>query len=333
MRLAAAGLGSAFVELVGCARPLGEGRATTHWPTLEAPLTPRDSWYFYSIQGAYEADIARYRLQVGGLVDERGSFTLADLRDGFPVVEDHITLSCVGNNPGGGLLSSALFRGARLVDVIDAVSLDGDATGAIITGLDGFVAAQSLEDLKKSNALLAYEMGIEQQDLAPLPVDNGFPLRVMTPGLYGYMQPKWIDSITFVDQGGYHEVLRRSIPYFSGKMQLASGFSQPRNGWTIPPGETEVIGYAFGDGRAIDRVNVKVDGDGWQPAEIIYNDTSDALPPYLWALWRFNWEASPGRHALTCRATYADGETQIDGREFPYSGGSLYTMKVRVEEA
>ena len=329
-RLAAAGLSSALLPLSGCAQKLGQQRGSTHRPTPDEPLTPTEAWYFQSVQGAYEADLERYRLKVVGLVDRELSLSVDRLRGEFAPLEEPITLACVGNIPGGRLLSSSIFRGTSMVDLMDAARVGSEATGAVITGLDGFVAFQSLADLRRPESMVAYEMGIDPSALAPLPIDHGFPLRLLTPGLYGYMQPKWIDSITFVDQGGHHEVLRRSLDYLEGKMQLASGFSRPRGG-ARPPGRVEVLGYAFGDGRPIVDVELSIDGGGWQETEIVYNAGGDALPTFLWCLWRFEWDATPGVHTLSVRARYQDGETQEEARDFPYSGGSIASLRVTIE--
>jgi DMSO/TMAO reductase YedYZ molybdopterin-dependent catalytic subunit len=330
MRLAAAGLGSAVLPLAGCARPIGQASGATRPPTPDAPLTPAESWFRVSIQGAYEADRQSYRLLVGGVCDR--SLTLGDqaLRGTLTPRLVPITLACVGNPPGGQLLSSALFRGARVSDLMDAAGVSPRASGALITGLDGFAALQSIEDLRRPESIIAYDMGTSEGDLAPLPVEHGFPARILTPGLYGYMQPKWIDAITFIEQDGYQDVLRASVGHLRGSMQLASGFSRPRGG-EIGAGAEEVLGYAFGDGRPIGAVHVRVDGGPWQEAEIVYNKPKDDLPPWLWCLFRFSWKATPGRHELTSRATYVDGETQIAGRAFPDSGGSLASIQVTVK--
>ena len=113
------------------------------------------------------------------------------------------------------------LRGVRVRDVMEHAGVSPDASGALITGLDGFVAYQSIDDLRRSESLFAVDLGVDTDDLAPLPIDHGFPCRIMTPGLYGYMQPKWIDTVHFVDHGGYQSVISKSIPYFEGKIQLA----------------------------------------------------------------------------------------------------------------
>lgn len=331
MRLAAAGLSSALWPLAGCAKQLGQNRGTTHRPTPEMPLTPRGEWYFQSLVGAYEADLERYRLKIDGLVDRELSLSVPVLRETFPLASELITLSCVGNVPNGSLMSSGLLRGARVRDVMEHAGVSPDASGALITGLDGFVAYQTIDDLRRSESIFAVDLGVDEDDLAPLPIDHGFPCRIMTPGLYGYMQPKWIDTVHFVDHGGYQSVISKSIPYFEGKIQLASGFSQPRRGGRLEPGPTEILGFAFGDGRPIDRVQVSIDDGGWRDAEIVWNEIGDGLPSYLWVLWRYLWDAVPGEHAVKCRAFHSDGTTQFEGQRFPYSGGSIARIRLEVE--
>ncbi|MFT3772132.1 MAG: molybdopterin-dependent oxidoreductase [Minicystis sp.] len=330
LRLLAAGLGSAAVPLA-CARPIGQQRGMKQRPTPDAPLTPPPAWYAMAIQGAYAADRASYRLAVGGMCDRALSLGDAALRD-LPVRRAPVTLACVGNGPNGDLFSSALFRGARIADILDAAGVAPSVTGAVITGLDGFAAIQSIEDLRRPESMIAYDMGTSEGDLAALPIEHGFPARILTPGLYGYMQPKWIDGITLVDEGGAQEVLRASVGYIGGKMQLASGFTAPRGG-EIAAGDQEVIGWAFGDGRSIGAVDLRVDDGPWERADIVFNTPHDDAPPYLWCLWRFTWRATPGLHTLTSRATYVGGETQIEGRAFPYSGGSLASVSIRVKGA
>jgi DMSO/TMAO reductase YedYZ molybdopterin-dependent catalytic subunit len=330
MRLAAAGLASALAPLGGCARPFGQPRGTTHQPTPDAPMTPVDAWYSMSITGAYEADLASYRLKINGAVDDSLELSIAALREGFEQLVAPITLACVGNSPGGDLMSSGMFRGVRVRDVLRRAGVDERASGAIVTGLDGFASYQSMEDLMRSESVFALDLGTTTEDLAPLPVERGFPCRIMTPGLYGYMQPKWIDTVEVVEHGGSQRVIARSIPYFEGKMQLASGFSSPRSG-SAGEGLGDILGYAFGDGRLITRVEVSIDDGAWQPAEIVFDEHGTARRNYLWVLWRYPWTATPGQHVLRCRATYEDGSTQLEGTRFPYSGGSITEITVSVE--
>lgn len=331
MRLAAAGLSSALGPL-SCAKQVGQQIGTTHYPTPDEPLTPVAAWYKMSILGAYEADRAKYRLKIGGVADRSLSLSLDDLERDFTLGVEMVTLSCVGNTPGGNLMSAGYFRGVRLRELMERAKVASQATGAFITGLDGFVSYQSIDDLRREESLIALHLGEDLDDFRHLPIENGFPCRILTPGLYGYMQPKWIDSIEFIDQGGYQRVLTKSIPYFEGKIQLASGFSRPL-GSQVEAGGYEVLGFAFGDGRMITKVEVSVDGGTWEAARIVYNSEDDDKPGYLWVLWSFDWDASPGEHRLRCRATYADGTTQYDGQRFPYSGGSISEIHVAAREA
>jgi DMSO/TMAO reductase YedYZ molybdopterin-dependent catalytic subunit len=291
-------------------------------------MTPNEAWYVVSLKGAYEADLANYRLTVGGKVETPLRLSIAELRARFEEVVLPITLACVGNVPNGRLMSSGYFRGVRTRDLMQAVGVEREATGAAITALEGYLSMRDMPLMRRPDTLLAYEMGPSPDRTEPLGVEHGFPLRILTPGIYGWVQPKWVSSIIFVDDGHHYDVLRRSSDFVESKMQLASGFSYPRDGDRVAVGPRDVLGFAFGDGRLIDRVEVQVDQGPWQPAEIVWNDRDDALPTSVWVLWRYPWQAQRGVHKLAVRATYQDGDTQITGRAFPYSGGSLSVIGV-----
>lgn len=331
-RLAAAGLTSAFAPLgqLGCTQKISQERPSSAAPLPGSPYTRIEDWYYVSIVDPYHADLDRYRLKIGGIVDHGLSLSVPALRTQFENVVQPITLACVGNPPEGRLVSSGFFRGVRVRDVLAAASVSDRAEAAIITGLDGYVALQSMKELLRPESLFAFEMGDSPETLEPLTVEHGFPLRIMTPGLYGYIQPKWIDTVTIADQRGYQDVLRGSIEYARGHIQLASGFSRPVEGQTIREGVTQVFGYSFGDGRPIAKVEVRVDGGAWQPAQIVFNTPFDDLPPFVWVLWVFQWNAVQGDRTLEARATYTDGTTQFEGRRFPYSGGSIARIPITV---
>lgn len=335
LRLAAAGLSSAIYPLgsfgpLGCAQQLSQERASSRGPLPKAPFTATADWYYVSLVDAYHADLARYRLKVGGIVDDGLSLSVPQLRARFENVVEPITLACVGNPPEGRLVSSAYFRGVRVRDVLAAARPSDRAEAAIITGLDGYVAIQSMNELTRPESLFAFDMGPSPDDLQPLTVEHGFPLRIMTPGLYGYIQPKWIDSVTIADERGYQSVLRGALEYPRGHIQLASGFSRPVEGQTVREGAVTVFGYSFGDGRPIVKVEVRVDSGPWQPATIVWNLPADDMPSWVWVLWTFDWAAVRGDRTLSARATYDDGTTQIEGRQFPYSGGSIATIPLTV---
>jgi len=270
---------------------------------------------------------------VGGRTRRELALTIADLKEQFEEVTVPHTLACVGNVPNGTLMSASIFRGVRSKDVLTAAGIKSNATSALIYGLDGYLSPRAIEDLMRPDTILAYEMGLTEDTLEPLNIEHGFPMRILTPGIYGFVQPKWISSITCVDDSDHIDVLRRSNGYASGVMQLASGFSWPVDGYATSAGPMELVGYAFGDGRVIN--SVELDFGQGQPAQadIVWNTPEDDLPPRVWAIWRYLWEATPGQWAITVRARYADGQTQRSGRNFPYSGGSLTTIGVNIRES
>lgn len=229
------------------------------------------------------------------------------------------------------MLSSGFFGGARVRDVLEAAGVEDRVSGALVTGLDGFASYQSLEDLRRGESIFAYEIGETAEALEPLPIDRGFPCRLLTPGLYGYMQPKWLDTVELVEHDGSQRVISRSVGYFAGKMQLASGLSRPLPRETVAPGDYDLLGYAFGDGRPITKVEVSFDGGPWREAEIVFDERADAERGYLWVLWRFPWKATVTTTVRT-RATTSDGATQFEGVRLPYSGGAIASRRIVVAE-
>jgi DMSO/TMAO reductase YedYZ molybdopterin-dependent catalytic subunit len=339
LRLAAAGLSSAFAPLgaltaatsAACSAMISQQRGTLTLPTPDVPYTRVEDWYFVSFVDAYAADLDRYRLKIAGIVDQGLSFSVPELRTRFENVTEPVTLACVGNPPQGRLLSAAFFRGVRVKDVLAAAGPSSRAEAAIITGLDGFVSLQSMKELMRSESIFAFDMSDVSTEVKPLTVEHGFPLRILTPGLYGYMQPKWIDSVTLVDERGYQDVLRGSIEYARGHMQLATGFSRPQPGQHLVLHTQEILGYAYGDGREIAKVELRIDGGDWRPTEIAFNQPFGDLPPFVWTLWRYLWkDITVGSHSLESRATYTDGTTQLEGHRFPYSGGSVPRIDILV---
>ena len=95
-------------------------------------------------------------------------------------------------------------------------------------------------------------------------------------------------------------------------------------------GPTKVLGYSFGDGRPIAKVELRVDGGPWQPAEIAFNTPFDDLPPFVWVLWIFDWNAVLGDRTLEARATYTDGTNAVRRSSLSVSGGTIPIIPITV---
>jgi DMSO/TMAO reductase YedYZ molybdopterin-dependent catalytic subunit len=123
-----------------------------------------------------------WRLKVHGMVDRELELTFADLL-ARPMIERDVTLSCVSNEVGGSLVGNAVWRGARLADLLDEAGVQPGATQLFSTSADGWTCGSPVSAIMDGGTLLAVAMNGE-----PLPIAHGFPVRLVVPGLYGYVR-------------------------------------------------------------------------------------------------------------------------------------------------
>jgi DMSO/TMAO reductase YedYZ molybdopterin-dependent catalytic subunit len=264
---------------------------------------------FYRIDTALIVPRVRldtWRLEVTGMVDRPMSFTYDELLE-MPLFEQHATIACVSNAVGGDLVGNALWTGVRLRDVLDAAGVQEGATQVLGRSVDGFTAgfptAWAIEPGRE--AMIAVGMNREL-----LPVDHGFPARLIVPGLYGYVSAtKWLAAIELTrreDVDGYWIPLgwAKDAPILT-----QSRIDVPAQDARIPAGSTEVAGVAWAPDRGVAGVEVRIDDGPWQPAR-----TSRPISDATWLQWAFAWEATPGRHRVEVRATDGDGDTQTEER-------------------
>ncbi|WP_052852847.1 molybdopterin-dependent oxidoreductase [Streptomyces avicenniae] len=246
------------------------------------------------------------------------------------LIERHITLTCVSNQVGGPYAGNARWIGVPLADVLrDAgvrpPSEGGPADQLVARSVDGMTLGTPVEAVMDGrDALLAVGMNGE-----PLPFDHGFPVRMLVPGLYGYVSAcKWIEDIeltTFADFDAYW--VRRDWAA-QAPIRTQSRIDTPRGFADIPAGTVPVAGVAWAQHTGIDRVEVRVDDGPWQETELAAEDTVDT-----WRQWRWDWPAQPGRHRIEVRATDRTGEIQTSERSDPIPGGATGWHSVVVEVA
>jgi len=142
---------------------------------LVVPQVSKDSW----------------KLKIGGMVDNPMELTFDDLLS-RPQVERYITLSCVSNPIGGDLIGTALWQGVLLRDILGEAGVQPDATQIVSRSIDDWTAGTPTEVVMDGrDAMLAIAMNGE-----PLPARHGYPVRMVVPGLYGYVSAtKWVTQI------------------------------------------------------------------------------------------------------------------------------------------
>ena len=258
-----------------------------------------------------------YELRITGMVDKELSFSFDDLMK-RNVVEYDITLTCVSNTIGGNLIGNARWLGVRLDELLEEAGVQAGADQVVGRSIDGYTCGFPLEAATDGrNAMVAFGMNGE-----PLPLEHGFPARLIVPGLYGYISAtKWLVEIeltTFEDfeqywvPRGYAD--RAPIKLMSRIDSVDGLGTLTRNA----DGTAAIGGVAWAQTRGISNVEVQLDDGDWMPAEL-----GDALNNDTWRQWAYRWTpAGTGRTTIRCRATDGNGVIQTDERSEPLPDGA-----------
>ncbi|MFF2186692.1 molybdopterin-dependent oxidoreductase [Streptomyces sp. NPDC058155] len=227
------------------------------------------------------------------------------------LIERDITLTCVSNEVGGPYVGNARWIGVPLADLLREAgvkppSKGGRADQLVSRSVDGMTIGTPVDAVMDGrDAILAVGMNGE-----PLPFDHGFPVRMVVPGLYGYVSAcKWLEDLeltTFADYDAYwvKRDWSREAP-----IKTQSRIDTPRPFASPKAGPVPVAGVAWAQHRGIERVEVRVDGGEWNPAKLAAEDSADT-----WRQWMWEWPATSGNHTLEVRATDRDGGIQTDKR-------------------
>ncbi|CAN5126136.1 molybdopterin-dependent oxidoreductase [soil metagenome] len=282
---------------------------------------------FYRIDTALQVpviDAETWKLRVTGMVERELELTFAQLL-ALPLTEHTVTLMCVSNEVGGDLVGNATWLGYPLRYLLAKAGPLPGADMVLSTSIDGFTAGSPLEVLLEEDrdSLLAVGMNGE-----PLPIEHGFPARLVVPGLYGYVSAtKWVTELkvtTFAADQGYWTPRGWSA---LGPVKTASRIDVPQSGTSVTAGRIAVAGVAWAQHRGIEGVEVRVDEGPWHPATLAEPISADT-----WRQWVYEWDATPGSHTVAVRATGAVGDTQRENRVPPAPNGSegYHTITVRV---
>jgi DMSO/TMAO reductase YedYZ molybdopterin-dependent catalytic subunit len=272
---------------------------------------------FYRVDTALvipRVDVGTWRLEVDGMVDRPFSMTFDELL-ALEVLEKDITLNCVSNEVGGPYISSTRWLGVRVRDVLERAGVQDAADQILSESVDGMTISTPVEALTDDrDALLAFAM-----DGQPLPPRHGFPVRMVTPGLYGYVgATKWLSRLTATTYAKDQAYWTRRDWDERAAVKTQSRIDTPMGLGTYDPGRVAVGGVAWAQaGDGISKVEVRVDGGPWQEATL----GPDGGTTY-WRQWSWVWEARSGRHDLTVRATNGLGEVQTEERADPFPGGA-----------
>ncbi|MEV4641620.1 molybdopterin-dependent oxidoreductase [Actinoplanes sp. NPDC049548] len=269
-------------------------------------------------------DVGTWSLRVHGMVRRETVLSFEDLLE-RPLIERDITLNCVSNEVGGPYVGTVRWLGVPLAPLLAELGVDPAADQLVARSVEGMTIGTPVATiLDGRDAMLCVGMNGE-----PLPIEHGFPVRMLTPGLYGYAGAcKWVAELeltTFADFDAYW--VRRGWAA-RGPVKTASRIDKPRPFARVPAGKATVAGVAWAQGRGIRTVEVRVDDRPWQKAELLPVTSSDT-----WVQWRYEWAATPGAHTLAVRATDGTGEVQSEDRATPFPSGATgwHTITATVE--
>ena len=304
-------------------------------PLLASEITPTELFYRIDKNPIVPIVMAStWKLTVKGLVAKPIQMSYAELRN-MSSVEEFATLECVSNKLDGDLISTAVWKGVGLKDILDKAQVMSRAKYIVFRCYDGYDVGIPIERGLAEGTILAYDM-----NGASLTAEHGYPVRAIVPGLYGMMNPKWITEIELVD-GIYEGYWQRkgwannakynthSFIVIPGNAAIGKRFSNIAASSAIAHSSSasssemvSIAGMAFAGDRGIAKVEVSIDGGAtWKDAHL-----KDALSPYTWVLWTVKVNNTTGKannhYKIIARATDKTGKVQTFEVADPFPNGA-----------
>jgi len=262
-----------------------------------------------------------WQLRIHGMVNREITLSFDELIR-RPLIEDYITLCCVSNPVAGPYISNALWLGASLASLLRQAGIQAGADQLLCTSVDGFTSGTPVQTVMDGrDALLAVAMNGQ-----PLPVAHGFPVRMVVPGLYGYVSAtKWVTDIDVTTFSGNYAYWAQRGWSQQAPIKTESRIDVPTGANQIPAGRTAVAGVAWAQHKGIEAVEVRVDQGPWNQAQLA------AVPGIdTWRQWVWEWDATSGNHLIECRATDKTGYTQTAVEEPPEPNGATGYPMIQV---
>jgi DMSO/TMAO reductase YedYZ molybdopterin-dependent catalytic subunit len=286
---------------------------TLNIPGLSPFYTPNAQ--FYRVDTSLiipQVPPSSWQLRIHGMVDHPMTITFDELMK-MPMLEHDITLTCVSEGVGGGYIGNARWQGTLLADILRRVGIQSGADQIVMRDVNGMtigVATDPVMDGRTS--MLA--VGMNGQ---PLPQSHGFPVRVVVPGLYGYVSAcKWVVDMELTTFGAFSAYWVPRGWSQQAPIKTESRIDVPKVGHGVTAGRSTIAGVAWAQHRGIEAVEVSIDGS-WYQAKLASQDTIDT-----WRQWYYVWDATPGTHTLMVRATDKTGHTQTAQVHGPEPNGA-----------
>jgi DMSO/TMAO reductase YedYZ molybdopterin-dependent catalytic subunit len=271
---------------------------------------------FYRVDTALSVpriDVNTWSLRIHGMVGKEVDLSFDDLLK-RPLIERDITLNCVSNEVGGPYIGTAKWLGVPLAPLLRELGVEPGADQVVARSAEGMTIGTPVETIFDGReAMLCVGMNGE-----PLPLEHGFPVRMLTPGLYGYAGAcKWITELELTTFDRFDAYWVERGWGARGPVKTASRIDKPKPFAKLEAGKLTVAGVAWAQGRGIKNVEVRVDDRPWAKAELLPVPSTDT-----WVQWRYDWAATAGAHTIAVRATDSTGAVQTEQRATPFPDGA-----------
>lgn len=329
---AGAGLAAAGGQLLAGRGGVEASRKAVGWvvPTVAAPpippgadfaadgsptfITPNRDFYRVDINLALPQLRAEdWQLRVHGMVDRELHLNWADLKS-RTLIERPVTMTCVSNEIGGPYISTANFTGVLLADILNEAGVQRGADQVFTTSVDGWTCGSPTAVLTDParQAMLVVAMNGE-----PLPIEHGFPVRMIVPGLYGFVSgTKWVTDMELTTFDAHRAYWVQRGWGQRAPIKTMSRIDSPGAFGRINP-DSPITGIAWAQTKGIEKVEVRVDHGQWQSAELSTEVNIDT-----WRMFRLRGQWEPGNHIAEVRATDKTGYTQTPDRAAPIPDGA-----------
>ena len=309
----------------GSPAPSLPGDASLNVPGITPIVMPNDQ--FYRIDTALlvpRVDASTWKLTIDGMVDTPVTLTYPQLQ-AMPLFDQYVTIACVSNEVGGNLVGNTRWTGVHLRSVLAMAGVQAGATQIVGHSVDDFTVGFPTEWAMDPSRDPMIALGMDGQ---PLPIEHGFPARLIIPGLYGYVSAtKWLSRIELTTLDAFDAYWVQLGWAKEAPILTQSRIDVPKDGSGVSAGKVPIAGVAWAPDRGVSGVEVRVDNGAWQTAQI-----SAAISRATWVQWLVPWDATSGDHTIEVRATDGTGTVQTADQTPPPPDGARghHTITVHV---
>ncbi len=337
--LAALSLGGAVVidrvKKAGAAAARRLGLPTPASPATSIPegaQVPGNTPFTTSIDDFYRVDIALttpsysaedWTLTLDGDVENPMTITYDELMD-MPMIERDITLTCISNEVGGSYVGTARWMGVPFSDLLPKLGVKPGVDQLFSYSMDsGYTCSTLFQAVSDGHdAMIVVGMNGEI-----LPNKNGFPARMLVPGLFGFVSAtKWLNRIEFTTYDKKKAYWTKRDWATDAPILTQARIDVPKSLGTITKDKPVLAGVAWAQNRGIEKVEIRIDGGDWAEAKLADDAGID-----LWRQWSYVYDGPVGGHTAEVRATDLNGDTQPEERHAVFPSGATGWHLIRFD--